>query len=98
MSAVSAAFLDEGVGHVGAVISGRRTYDLSEAWGGRGPMPGVPLLVLTHQVPDAVPAGEPPYTFVTDGIQRAVGAAVRGTRDRGDVRPRPGCSDSGGSP
>jgi dihydrofolate reductase len=72
MSAVSAAFFDEGVGRVGAVIAGRRTYDISEAWGGRGPMPGVPLFVLTHHVPDAVPAGDPPYTFVTDGIQRAV--------------------------
>jgi hypothetical protein len=72
MSAESAAFFDEGVGRVGAVIAGRRTYDISEAWAGRGPMPGIPLFVLTHQVPDAVPAGEPPYTFVTDGIHRAV--------------------------
>jgi len=72
MSAVSAAFFDEGVGRVGAVIAGRRTYDISEAWGGSGPMPGVPLFVLTHHVPDAVPAGDPPYTFVTEGIQRAV--------------------------
>jgi dihydrofolate reductase len=72
MSAVSAAFFDEGVSGVGAVIAGRRTYDISEAWGGSGPMPGIPLFVLTHQVPDTVPADDPPYTFVTDGIQRAV--------------------------
>jgi dihydrofolate reductase len=72
MSAVSAAFFDEGVGRIGAVISGRRTYDISEAWGGSGPMPGVPLFVVTHRVPDTVPTGDPPYTFVTDGIQRAV--------------------------
>ncbi|HMG32123.1 MAG TPA: dihydrofolate reductase family protein [Jiangellaceae bacterium] len=72
MSAVSAAFFDEGVGRVGAVISGRRTYDISDAWGGSGPLPGVPLFVLTHRVPEAVPAGDPPYTFVTDGIERAV--------------------------
>jgi dihydrofolate reductase len=72
MSAVSAAFFDEGVGRVGAVISGRRTYDISDAWGGSGPLPGVPLFVLTHRVPEAVPAGNPPYTFVTDGIERAI--------------------------
>jgi dihydrofolate reductase len=72
MSAVSAAFFDEGVGRVGAVISGRRTYDISEAWGGSGPLPGVPLFVLTHRVPDTVPTGDPPYTFVTDGVERAV--------------------------
>jgi dihydrofolate reductase len=72
MSAVSAAFFDEGAGRVGAVISGRHTYDISDAWGGSGPLPGVPLFVLTHRVPEAVPAGDPPYTFVPDGIERAV--------------------------
>jgi dihydrofolate reductase len=72
MSPVSAAFFDEGVGRVGAVIAGRRTYDVSEAWGGSGPMPGVPLFVVTHRVPDTVPAGDPPYTFVTQGVDRAV--------------------------
>jgi hypothetical protein len=33
MSAVSAAFFDEGVGRLSAVIAGRRTYDISKAWG-----------------------------------------------------------------
>jgi dihydrofolate reductase len=72
MSAVSAAFFDEGVGRVGAVIAGRRTYDISEAWGESGPMPGIPLFVVTHRVPETVPAGDPPYTFVTEGVERAV--------------------------
>jgi hypothetical protein len=44
MSALSAAFFDEGVGRVGAVIAGRRTDDVSEAWGGSGPMRGIPLV------------------------------------------------------
>src|SRR2546425_5350918 len=39
---------------------------------GRGPLPGVPLFVLTHRVPKTVPAGDPPYTCVTDGIERAL--------------------------
>jgi dihydrofolate reductase len=72
MSAVSASFFDEGVARVGAAITGRRTYDVSEAWGGSGPMPGIPLFVVTHHVPETVPAGDPPYTFVTESIQRAV--------------------------
>jgi dihydrofolate reductase len=72
LSAQSAAFFDEGVSRVGAVITGRRTYDISEAWGGSGPLPGAPLFVLTHRVPSEVPPGEPPYTFVTDGIESAV--------------------------
>jgi hypothetical protein len=43
MSAVSAAFFDEGVGRMGAAIAGRRTYDISMAWGGSAPLPGVAL-------------------------------------------------------
>jgi dihydrofolate reductase len=72
MSAESAAFFDQGASRVGAVISGRRTYDISRAWGGDGPLPGAPLFVVTHHVPDTVPAGSVPYRFVTEGIERAV--------------------------
>lgn len=83
MSAVSAKFFDEGVAMVGAAITGRRTYDVSEAWGGAGPMPGIPLFVVTHQVPEDVPAGDPPYTFVTESVERAVEQAkvAAGGRD-----------------
>jgi len=35
-------------------------------------MPGIPLFVVTHQVPGEVPAGDPPYTFVTEGVERAI--------------------------
>jgi dihydrofolate reductase len=72
MSAISAKVFDEGVSRVGAVISGRRTYDIADAWGGSGPLPGVPLFVMTHRIPESVPAGDPPYTFVTEGIEGAV--------------------------
>lgn len=76
MSSASAAFFDEGVARVGSVITGRRTYDVSDAWGGNGPMPGIPLFVVTHRVPESVPAGDPPYTFVTEGVERAVEQAT----------------------
>jgi dihydrofolate reductase len=85
MSAPSAEFFDEGVGACGAVIAGRRTYDVSGAWGGRGPMPGLPLFVMTHRVPDAVPTGDPPYTFVTDGIESAVEKARAAAADKNVV-------------
>jgi dihydrofolate reductase len=77
MSAVSARFFDAGVARVGAAITGRRTYDVSEAWGGSGPMPGIPLFVVTHHIPELVPVGDPPYTFVPDGIERAVEQATK---------------------
>jgi dihydrofolate reductase len=84
MSAASARFFDDEVaGRDGANIAGRRTYDIANAWEGKGPLPGVPLFVLTHKVPETVPAGDPPYTFVTDGIERAIELAkeAAGSKD-----------------
>ena len=75
LSPPSAAVFDEVAGGLGAIVSGRRTYDVSGAWGGGGPLAGVPLFVLTHEAPDEVPAGEPPYTFVQDGIESAIAQA-----------------------
>jgi len=72
LSAASAAVFDAMAGRVGAVISGRRTYDIVDGWGGDGPLPGAPLFVLTHDVPEHVPQGKSTYTFVTDGIESAI--------------------------
>jgi len=47
----------------GAVISGRRTFELAGRWGGDH-HDGVPIFVLTHQVPDEPPPGS--AQFVTD--------------------------------
>jgi dihydrofolate reductase len=65
----------------GAIISGRRTYDIANGWGGRHPM-GVPFFVLTHEPPDTDP-GE--GTFVTDGVESAFeqAQAVAGDRSIG---------------
>lgn len=82
MSKPSLDFFDEGVRGTGSVIAGRRTYDVSEAWGGRGPIPGLPLFVMTHHVPEVVPAGDPPYMFVTEGIEAAVEQARAAAQGR----------------
>jgi dihydrofolate reductase len=62
----------------GAIISGRRTYDIANGWSGRHPM-GVPFFVLTHDPPDVDP-GE--GAFVSDGIESALeqAEAVAGGR------------------
>src|SRR6266536_2185189 len=75
MSAISAGLFDEFADRVGAVVAGRRTYDVSDAWAGQGPQPGIPLFVLTHQPPNEVPRGDPPYTFVMGGVESAVAKA-----------------------
>jgi len=83
LSAASAEVFDTVAGRVGAVISGRRTYDITDGWGGDGPLPGAPLFVLTHHVPQHVPHGRSAYTFVTDGIESAIeqASAAAGGKD-----------------
>lgn len=85
MSAASAAAFDGFIARIGAVISGRRTYDVTNGWDGEGEVPGAPLFVVTHHVPDQVPPADPPYTFVTDGIASAVRQALAAAAGR-DVR------------
>jgi dihydrofolate reductase len=58
--------LVEGWVDTGAIIVGRKTYDLSiQYWGADGPIHAarVPVIVLSHSVPRDVPAGSV-YTFV----------------------------------
>jgi dihydrofolate reductase len=85
MSAASAAAFDGFIARIGAVITGRRTYDVTNGWDGEGEVPGAPLFVVTHHVPDQVPPADPPYTFVTDGIASAVRQALAAAAGR-DVR------------
>jgi dihydrofolate reductase len=69
-------------GTTGAMLVGRRTYDLVDGWGGSHPIPGVPVFVLTHDMPAEHPEGETPLIFVTDGIQSAIDQAKAAAGDR----------------
>jgi dihydrofolate reductase len=76
--------LEEAVNFVGAVIAGRRTYDLSIPWWGVDGPAGparVPVFVVTHAEPKEVPEGGV-YTFVTDGIERALEEAKTAAGDK----------------
>jgi dihydrofolate reductase len=71
------------VGNLGAVICGRRTYDMSiPHWGAEGPTgeARVPLFVLSHGVPNDVPEGGV-YTFV-DGLETALARAREAAGDK----------------
>jgi dihydrofolate reductase len=60
--------LEREIARLGAVICGRRTYDMSiQYWDADGPTGSarVPLFVLSHGAPDDVPDGGV-YTFVDD--------------------------------
>jgi dihydrofolate reductase len=65
----------------GAVLSGRRTYDLVNGWGGDH-HDGVPMFILTHEPPATVPEGSGTYTFVTDGLESAVAQAKAAAGDK----------------
>jgi len=69
---------------IAAIVSGRRTYDLVNGWGGNHPIHGVPVFVLSHGVPEPedVPKGVTPFTFVTDGIESAITQAKSAAGDK----------------
>jgi dihydrofolate reductase len=82
LSGSSAEVFENLVDSGGAVVTGRRTYDIANGWGGHGPLPGVPVFVVTHQVPERVPVGESQYTFVTEGVPAAIEQAKAAAGDR----------------
>jgi dihydrofolate reductase len=65
----------------GAVVSGRRTYDIAGGWGGTFPVNALPVFVVTHVPPANPPLGESRMTFVTDGVERAIHEAREAAGD-----------------
>jgi len=82
LSACSAAVFQDLVDSTGAAVTGRRTYDLTNGWGGNGPIPRLPLFVVTHNRPEEIPEGESSYTFVTDGVESAIEQAKAAAGDK----------------
>ncbi len=76
--------LQESIRMTGAVLMGRRAYDMAA-----GDLTGyeyqVPIFVLTHHVPEQVAKGQNEnlkIIFVTDGIERAVEKAKAAAGDK----------------
>ena len=65
---------------VGAMLTGRRTFEVAEGWGGNHPWG--PAFVLTHQVPDGWPRPGATVHFVTDGLESAVRQAKAAAGDK----------------
>jgi dihydrofolate reductase len=75
--------LTQGIGGIGAVIAGRRTYDDSIPWWGTDGPTGsarVPLFVVSHAIPEKIPA-DGVYTFV-NGIEKALKRAKAAAGDK----------------
>jgi dihydrofolate reductase len=86
VSAQTAEYLRETSTTTGALVTGRRTFDITHGWGGGHPL-GVPVFVVTHSVPQQWVYEGSPFTFVTDGLESAVvqAKAVASDKDVGVI-------------
>jgi dihydrofolate reductase len=86
VSEASAGHLRHLLNKLGAIVSGRRMFDVADGWKGGHPL-GVPVLVVTHTVPEGWPREDTDLSFVTDGVESAVHQAKSIVGDR-PVLPR----------
>jgi dihydrofolate reductase len=74
--------LEEAMRNVGAIIIGRRMFDLARGWGDEPPF-HMPVFVLTHEAREALPKeGGTTFTFVTEGIENALEQARAAAGDK----------------
>jgi dihydrofolate reductase len=73
-----AEWLSEVLARVGAVVSGRATYEAAGHWGDKNPFDR-PLFIVTHR-PEEEPEGGA-FTFVS-GVREAVGRAAQAAGDK----------------
>ena len=69
VSAPSAGHLRSLWSELGAVLTGRRTFEVADGWGGNHAWG--PAFVLTHQIPAGWPRPDSTVHFVTDGLASA---------------------------
>ena len=71
MTAVGAEHIRALIDRTGVLVVGRKLFDYTNGWDGNHPM-GLPVVVVTHSVPDGWPREDAPFTFVSDGIESAI--------------------------
>lgn len=76
--------VQESITAIGALITGRRLFDVVDGWNGSHPI-GAPVFVVTHRIPmpQEWPHQDAPFTFVTEGVSDAIARAkaVAGDKD-----------------
>jgi dihydrofolate reductase len=71
ISRASAELLEEEWSSIGAMVAGRRMFDIAHAWGGNPPGGG-PCFIVTHSAPQEWLTEGSPFTFVADGVESAI--------------------------
>jgi len=85
VSLAQTAFMQDSIRCTGAVVMGRRTFEMGDPDGYAGQYEyQVPIFVLTHHPPEVAPkqGGRLTFTFVTGGIEDAVARAQTAAVDR----------------
>jgi dihydrofolate reductase len=80
ISSKSAEIFQEGMRAMGAMVAGRRMFDVAHAWAGHPPIK--PCYILTHNPPQEWVKEGSPFTFVADGIESAVAQAKAAAGDK----------------
>ncbi|MFJ1829448.1 dihydrofolate reductase family protein [Streptomyces sp. NPDC088178] len=77
----SARALRELTGNCGALVAGRRLFDIAHGWGDKHPA-GAPVVVVTHRAPEDA-ATKWPTTTLVDGVEAAIARArqIAGDQD-----------------
>lgn len=74
VSADGADVIEQAAQVSGALVTGRKLFDITHGWGGRHPI-DVPIVVLSHREPPEWASGNPVYTFVSGGVEEAIARA-----------------------
>ncbi|MFA1819297.1 dihydrofolate reductase family protein [Virgibacillus oceani] len=72
LSSTNRELFDSTIPNTGAMIVGRRTFDIVNGWEGNHPIKDVPVFVVTHEPPESYIEGNTKFVFVTGGIENAV--------------------------
>jgi dihydrofolate reductase len=82
LSPQSKGLFEERERTTGTIVTGRRLFDVADAWGGKQPA-NVPVFVVTHHPPQEwVNKPDSPFTFVTEGVESAVEQAQKVAGDK----------------
>src|SRR5262249_26825326 len=81
ISRLSADLLREEWPKIGAMVAGRRMFDIADAWQGKPPGGG-PCFIVTHSPPQEWVKEGSPFTFVADGVESAVRQAKKLAGDK----------------
>ena len=84
VSEADAAYVRHITEVTGAIVCGRHLFDITKGWGGRHTM-GMPVVVLSHSVPDGWEREGEWFTFVSEGIEAAIAKALELAGGKGVV-------------